>query len=275
MALRGRPKGTGRGSGDGAVQSLDRALRLVAAIAETDGATLTVLAERAGLPVSTAHRLIATLAGHGFVEANATDQTWAIGVEAFRVGQAFQRRLKPVALARPAMRELMEATGETANLGIFEGGDVVFISQVESQEPIRAFFRSGERRAAHASGIGKALLAARSDAEIARWLKGRVLEGYTPATLTDPAALGAELRATRLRGYAVDDEERSPGMRCIAAPIFVENGEAVAGLSISGPSQRLGRERLAALGPLVRTAADGVTRAMGGVIQSFTTAASG
>lgn len=268
MAPRGRPKGSGsnRGETGGAVQSLDRALRLVAAIAESDGATLTAIAERVGLPPSTAHRLLATLAAHGFVETNDDDRTWAIGVEAFRVGQAFQRRSKPAAAARPVMRDLMEETGETANIGLFEGGDVVFIEQVESREPIRAFFRSGERRAAHASGIGKALLAAQAPDRVARWLRGRRLEAFTPATITDPARLLAALDEIRARGFALDDEERNPGMRCIAAAIYDEAGEAVAGLSISGPCQRIDAARLQALGPVVAAAAARVTRAIGGVV---------
>lgn len=265
MALRGRPRGTGRSQGDtGGVQALDRALRLTAAIAESDGATLTALAERVGLPVSTVHRLIGTLAAHGFVEADEATQTWGIGIEAFRVGQAFQRRVRPIELARPLMRELMEATGETANLGIFEGGDVVFVSQVESHEPIRAFFRTGERREAHASGIGKALLAALPSADLARWLRGRVLTRHTPATIGTAEDLRDALAAIRARGFAVDDEERSAGMRCIAAAIWDDNGEAVAGLSISGPSHRVTRERIGEIGPQVAAAADRVTRAIGG-----------
>lgn len=271
MAPRGRPKGSGTkvgpaaGGDGGAVQSLDRALRLVAAIAETDGASLTAIAERVGLPPSTAHRLLATLAAHGFVENDAEDRHWSIGVEAFRVGQAFMRRQTPAAAARPVMRDLMEATGETANVGLFEGGEVVFIEQVESREPIRAFFRSGERRAAHASGIGKALLATQTPDQVTRWLRGRTLESYTPATITTAERLIADLEAIRRRGWAVDDEERNLGMRCIAAAIYDEGGEAVAGLSISGPCQRIGPERLDALGPVVAAAAARVTRAIGGV----------
>ena len=266
MAGRGRPKGSGRwtGAGAGGVQALDRALGLCAVIAEADGLTLSQIAERTELPASTAHRLLTTLAAHGFVETNEADRTWAIGVEAFRVGQAFSRRMRPIAAARPVMRDLMEETGETANLGIFEGGDAVFVAQVESREPIRAFFRAGERRAAHASGIGKALLATRSDEEVGRWLAGRELEGYTPKTITSPDLLRAELEAVRLRGYAVDDEERGLGMRCIAAAVFDENGEAVAALSISGPVQRLAPEEVRRLGPIVLAAADRLTRAIGG-----------
>lgn len=266
MAKRGRPKGSGASGGEGAgsVQALDRALDLMRTIAAGEGLTLTAIAARTGLAPSSVHRLLTTLAAHGFVEADPIDQTWAIGVEAFRVGQGFQRRHKAALVGRPVMRELMEATGETANLGIFEGDEVVFIAQVESTEPIRAFFRAGERRSAHASGIGKALLAEMPAATVDRVVRTKGLPAYTPSTLTDPVRLAAELTAIRARGFAIDDEERNRGMRCIAAAIFDENGEAVAGLSISGPSGRMSVERVAELGPVVADAAARITAAIGG-----------
>lgn len=264
MAMRGRPRGTGAQGTKGSVQALDRALGLMGLIAAGDGATLTSLAQRSGLAPSSVHRLLSTLAAHGFAEADPVDQTWCIGVEAFRVGQGFQRRHKAALVGRPVMRELMEATGETANLGIFEGGEVVFVAQVESVEPIRAFFRAGERRAAHASGIGKALLANMPRAVVERVIRDRGLPAYTPSTIIEPAALFAELDRIRARGWSFDDEERNRGMRCIAAAIFDENGEAAAGLSISGPSGRLERERVAALGPGVVAAAARVTELIGG-----------
>jgi len=246
------------------VQALDRALGLMGLIAAGDGVTLTALAQRSRLAPSSVHRLLTTLSAHGFVEVDPSDQTWCIGVEAFRVGQGFQRRHKAATVGRPVMRELMEATGETANLGIFEGGEVVFVAQVESVEPIRAFFRAGERRAAHASGIGKALLAEMPRAAVERVIRDKGLPVYTPRTLAEPAALFAELDLIRVRGWSFDDEERNRGMRCIAAAIFDENGEAVAGLSISGPSARFERERVRELGPEVAAAAARITALIGG-----------
>lgn len=264
-ATRGRPRGAATPATS--VQALDRALHLLDLLAQSDGITLSALAQASGLAASTVHRLLTTLAAHGHVAASEEDQTWVIGVEAFRVGQAFQRRFKAATMGRPVMRALMEATGETANIGIFEGGDVVFISQVESHEPIRAFFRAGERRSAHASGIGKALLAEMPRERVERLIRDKGLERFTDATLTDPAGLFADLDDIRRRGWSVDDEERSRGMRCIAAPIFDANGEAIAGLSISGPSQRLERERIERLGPMVRRAAAEITRAIGGRVR--------
>ncbi len=263
-AARGRPRGSGAETQGASVQALDRALRLLELLSGADGLTLTALAQASGLAASTVHRLLATLAAHGFVEVDDQDQTWTIGVEAFRVGQAFHRRFEVATMGRPVMRELMEATGETANIAIFEGGDVVFISQIESHEPIRAFFRAGERRNAHASGIGKALLAEMPRERVERLVRDKGLPRFTDATITDAERLFADLAEIRRRGWSLDDEERSRGMRCIAAPIFDENGEAIAGVSISGPAGRLEAERVERLGPLVRGAADAITRAIGG-----------
>ena len=142
---------------------------------------------------------------------------------------------------------------------------MVFLSQVETQEPIRAFFRLGARGPIHASGIGKALLAYARPERIERLLRAAPLQAFTPRTLTDAAALREELAAIRAQGWAIDDEERTTGMRCIAAPIFNEFREAIAGVSISGPTLRVLRERGAVYGAQVRAAADRITRAIGGV----------
>jgi IclR family acetate operon transcriptional repressor len=162
------------------------------------------------------------------------------------------------------MHGLMAETGETANLAIADGGQVVFISQVETHEPIRAFFRPGTRGPIHASGIGKALLAYQPPDAIERIVREQGLPAFTPHTITDPDRLVTELAAIRARGWAVDDGERTEGMRCIAAPIFNEFREATAGVSISGPTERMERSRGDDLGARVRAAADRITRAIGG-----------
>jgi IclR family acetate operon transcriptional repressor len=140
----------------------------------------------------------------------------------------------------------------------------VFLSQVETHEPIRAFFRLGARGPIHASGIGKALLAHASPERLERLLRAGPLAAFTPRTLTDPERLRRDLAETRARGWALDDEERAPGMRCVAAAIFNEHREAIAGVSISGPAARVARERFADLGAAVRAGADRITRATGG-----------
>jgi IclR family acetate operon transcriptional repressor len=167
-------------------------------------------------------------------------------------------------MGREVMRQLMEQTGETINLGIEDNGEVVFISQIESHNTLRAFFRAGSRSLMHASGVGKALLAGFPEARVKQILYAKGLPRFTDKTRVDPAELFGELAESRERGWAIDDEERTPGMRCIAAPIYNELGETIAAVSISGPTVRLTSQRLSEFGPLVMRAADQITSSIGG-----------
>ena len=246
------------------VQVLDRSLTLLDLVASADGAALTELADRSGMAPSTVHRLLTSLAGHGMVAHDAETGAWTIGLKAFEIGNAFLRFRKLGTISRPFLKQLMESSGETANIGIEDGGDVVFISQVESHAPMRAFFRPGRRGPIHASGIGKAILSTWGDAEIEHLLSTRPLPRFTENTRDTLPKLLADLEVIRTRGWSIDDEEHTLGMCCLAAPIFNEYGEAIAGISVSGPAVRLPDGKLAELGPVVRAAAEGVTRAMGG-----------
>jgi IclR family acetate operon transcriptional repressor len=261
---RGRPRGI-KAPEPGSVQALDRALGLLEILAVSDGISLSDLSHRANLAPYSAYRLLSTLAARGFVEFLERDQLWAIGVEAFRAGMAFPRRFSIATAGRGIMQDLVNASGETTNIAIFENGEIVFVSQIESQEPIRAFFRTGERRPAHASGIGKALLAEMPRLAVERIIAAKGLARFTEKTLVDPRALFADLAQTHVRGWALDDEERNAGMRCIAAAVFNEFGDPVAGVSISGPVARLDDAAVARLGPLVTAGAAELTRVGGGV----------
>jgi len=261
---RGRPRSATPDSQGGTVQALDRGLMLLGALAREGKTTLTELALGIGMPPSSAHRLLITLQKHGYADFDEATQEWMVGVEAFRVGSAFAQRTSLVEAARDVMRHLMEDTGETANLAIAADGDVVFMSQVETQHPIRAFFSPGTRGPMHSSGIGKVLLADMARRDVERILQNKGLPEFTPKTITSPEALFNDLDRTRARGWSFDDEERHLGMRCIAAPVYNGFGEAVAGISVSGPVVRLDDAAIAEVAPKVKRAAAEVTRLIGG-----------
>jgi IclR family acetate operon transcriptional repressor len=263
---RGRPRNTSVTQSANTVQSLERALTLLRFVAAADGLTLTEIAQMAAMAPSTAHRLLVTLEQYGFVDLQPQTGEWSVGVEAFRTGTAFLRRTKVAVMGRGVMRDLMELCGETVNLGIADGDEVVFISQVETHETIRAFFRPGTRSPLHASGIGKALMAYMPRHRIEALVEKNGLTPFTPNTLTEVLGLMQALDEIRELGFAVDNEERTFGMRCIASAIFNEFGEAVAGISISGPSVRMTDDRLAQFVPHVRTAACNITVSIGGVM---------
>jgi IclR family acetate operon transcriptional repressor len=261
---RGRPRSLKTALAGGSVQALDRGLALLAILAEEDGLTLTDLARKSGFSPSTVHRILLTLESRGFVQNDMERGYWLIGIKTFKIGSAFLRNRRVASMGRLTMRELMQATGETVNLGIEDNGEVVFISQVESHDTLRAFFRAGSRGAMHSSGVGKALLAEFPEHRIRQICGARRLERFTEKTRTDLAELLRELEESRRRGWAIDDEERTLGMRCVAAPIFNEHGEPIAGVSISGPSVRITLRKLDEFGPVVRRAADEITNSIGG-----------
>jgi IclR family acetate operon transcriptional repressor len=150
------------------------------------------------------------------------------------------------------------------NLGVIDDGEVVFVSQVESPEVMRMIVRLGSRSPIHASGVGKALLAAMPGQRVEQILERRGLSRFTERTIDNPAALRDELELTRRRGYALDDEEHAVGLRCVAAAFFDENARALAAISLSGPKARMVDERLGELGQAVRSTAEAITQALGG-----------
>lgn len=261
---RGRPRAFSADPEATTIQALDRALHILKALAQSDGMSLTELAEASTQSPATVYRVLSTYQIHGMVEFQPATQLWFVGQQAFRIGSAFLGRNNLVEQARSVMHALMSETGETANLAIADSGDVMFLSQVETHEPIRAFFRPGTRGPIHASGIGKTLLAYHSREAVERMLRGRVLTAFTDRTLIDRDRLRTELAAIRGRGWGFDDEEHTMGMRCIAAPIFNEFREPVAGISISGPTVRVTHARADVIGAGVRAAADQITEAIGG-----------
>ncbi len=261
---RGRPRGWDDKTAQNIIKSLDRAMEIFEYLSTSQGRPLSALAAELDQSPATVYRVLVTLETRGLVEFDPEEQLWFVGAHAFVVGSSFLRRTSLVDRARPILRRLMEATGETANLGVERGGKVLFLNQVETHENIRAFFPPGTLSDMHASGIGKALLAHMSADRLKGWTKGRRLETFTPHTIADAAALGSELAAIRSRGYAIDGEERNLGMYCIAAPVFDLNSEAVAGLSISGPTSRIRAEDTTAIAEKVVAAAQELTDAIGG-----------
>lgn len=249
----------------GQVQSLARALSILNTLAESgSGMTLTDMAHTIGLAPSTAHRLLTTLQQERFVRFEPLGGVWQVGVQAFIVGSGFLRSRDLAATARPYMQKLMEEYGETVNLAVEDRGLVVYLSQVECQEMMRAFARPGARVPMHSSGVGKALLSAMPDQKVEKIIERRGMEKKTERTIVRTADLKTHLADVRKRGYAIDDEEQAVGLRCVAAVIRDEFGEPCGALSMSGPMARLVDDRVAQLGEVVSRAAAKITAEWGG-----------
>ncbi len=252
------------------VQSLVRALALVNRLAAADeGMALTELAQQVGLSLSTTHRLLTTLEQERYVHFDLERRLWSVGVQAFVTGSAFLKTRSLTALARPQMRMLMEQNEETVNLAVEDEFEAIYLSQVECRHMMRAFARPGGRVPLHCSSVGKALLSAMPDGDLARVLHQRGMPRLTIKTINTTTALRRNLALARQVGYAVDDEEHAVGLRCVAAVVFNENRQPVAALSVSGPLVRITDIRIPHLGSQVRQAADILTSQLGGVLPDW------
>lgn len=262
--VRGRPRAFSDKTEQNTIKALDRALGILSELAQTDSLSLSELSDRSGEAAATVYRALATFEKHEIVHLDPKTQLWRIGPGAFRIGSRFLRQNNLLEHSQPIMRQLMQATNETANLGMENRDQVLFVSQVETHETIRAFFAPGTLSAMHSSGIGKALLAEYPEERVIGILNRRGLERFTDQTITDPEQMLDELAVTHARGYAFDNEERTDGMRCVAAAVFDPFGNPIAGLSVSGPSFRLPINATRDLGELVKQAAADLTAAIGG-----------
>lgn len=261
---RGRPRAFKENLDSKTVQSLDKALVILKAVSTGDGLSLTELSAITDITSPTVYRALSTMQQHGIVHFDEPTQLWSIGSGAFRIGNSFLRKTNIIEQARPVMQQLMRQTKETSNLGMVDGTDVVFLSQVETHEPIRAFHRPGSKGAIYASGIGKILFAYIDDTAARQLLSRMKLQQFTDKTITNIEALITHKHEIRQAGYAYDNEERTIGMRCIAAPIFNSYGEAVAGISVSGPTSRIKESDVADLATLVMASAATITDSIGG-----------
>ncbi|WP_346900447.1 IclR family transcriptional regulator C-terminal domain-containing protein [uncultured Roseibium sp.] len=257
-------KATSKSEGGG-VQSITRALTILEKLADhTEGLTLTELAAEASLPPSSAHRILTTLQRQRFVRFEPATMCWLVGVQAFVVGNAFARSRDAVSLAIPFMRRLMNKTGETVNFFMLDGDEVICMAQIQSQQMVRAISRPGGGMEMHRSAAGKALMAYMSEDDVTEIVTRRGMTRYTENTIVTPEALRLELDRIRQRGFSVDNEEFSIGLRCIAAPIFDETGAAQAAVSIAGPASRITECRVEALGEMVAACGQTVTSEFGG-----------
>ncbi|MGP0803076.1 glyoxylate bypass operon transcriptional repressor IclR, partial [Escherichia coli] len=228
---------------------------------------LTELAQQAGLPNSTTHRLLTTMQQQGFVRQVGELGHWAIGAHAFMVGSSFLQSRNLLAIVHPILRNLMEESGETVNMAVLDQSDheAIIIDQVQCTHLMRMSAPIGGKLPMHASGAGKAFLAQLSEEQVTKLLHRKGLHAYTHATLVSPVHLKEDLAQTRKRGYSFDDEEHALGLRCLAACIFDEHREPFAAISISGPISRITDDRVTEFGAMVIKAAKEVTLAYGGM----------
>ena len=239
---------------------IDRGAQLLALVLDSDAPRgLTELAEDAGLPKSTASRLLGALERHGLVEQQGERGRFRPGPALLRYASRGSAGRNLVELADRPMAALAEATGETINLAVAGPTGVEHLAQVESRHYLSTSQWVGRHVPYHCSANGKVLLAYGA----ARAQQEGTLEPLTSRTIVEPAQLASELETVRREGFAAATDELELGLSAVAAPVMDESGRVVAALSVSGPTLRLTPRRIAELRPIVIKQARALSKALG------------
>lgn len=232
-------------------KAIDRALLVLSSFVTTPEQGITEIAANAELSPSTVHRIVRALVQGGYLEQSNETERYYLGHAAHVLGQS-ARESWGFDRALPILKRMGSITGESVNMGIADGSEVVVILRVESVQPLRFDQPAGSRISMHCSSMGKALLAF-SKAP----LPFMNYPSITQNTITSVEDFEAELAQARERGYSIDNQESIPGVSCVAAPILNAAGTAIAAIAVQGPSVRMTPERLAVIGEqTISTAAE-------------------
>ena len=229
------------------IQSVDRALGLLEALAEAGGeAALTELSRRTSLNVSTCHHLLSTLVNWGYVAKVPGRRSYALGARVLYLGQACLRQVDLPRRAQHHLDRINAVTGETVHLVVMQGDNIITLMKRDARHAVRVETGAlGRSDAPHATATGKAMLAWLTEDHIRRILDAQKMKRFTEKTITDFGAFIEELRHVRRNGYAMDREEFQPGVICIGSAIRDHAGAVVGAISASMPAMRGTEEHLA------------------------------
>jgi IclR family acetate operon transcriptional repressor len=240
----------------GSVQSLERTFELMELLADSGGSQgLSQLSSLSGLPLSTIHRLMGTLLRTGYVRRSGSRQ-YVLGPRLIRLGEMATAMLG--SWVKPHLAGLVELTGETSNMAVLEGDNVVYLAQVPGRHAMRMFTEPGRRVDPHCTAVGKAMLAELPEIQARAIVARTGMAAKTATTITDPDLLVAHLAVIRRQGYAIDEGEQEVGVRCVA--VAVPDAPAMAAISVSGPQARMTETAFETMVPALRRVAAELSR---------------
>ncbi len=216
------------------IQAVDRALRIIDLFDEyTTELKMTEISSRMALHKSTVHSLLKTLMQHGYIAQDADSGKYRLGLKLVEKGQLLLQGIDIRTVARPHLSALSASTGQTTHLVVLSGREGVYIDKIEGERAAIRYSYLGRTVPLHCSAVGKVLAAYQPKEKLAELLAGYSYELHTPNTIADREAFLEELRRVLSNGYAVDDQENEPGVRCVAAPVFDHAGQLAAAVSLS------------------------------------------
>lgn len=245
------------------INTVLKAVKVLDLLAGNQGMTLSEIARTLGLPKSSAHAILETLAAEKLVEREDGSGRFHLGVRLVELGNRANLELDICRIAAPFLNGLNLEFDETVHLTVLDRDEVLYVDCIESKRRLRTYSVIGVRAPLYCTSVGKAILAFQKDDEIRRIAREKGLKRITPTTIDTEDKLFAEVARIRELGFAVDDMEHEDHLRCVGAPIRNARGEVFASLSVSGPAERNTRERVESMAPMVMQAASEISRRLG------------
>ncbi len=245
------------------VQSIDRAVSILKCFSkQRKEMKLSEIADELSLNKSTVHGIISTLKYNGLIDQDEETQKYRLGLYLMKLGDTVASSIDIRDIAHPIIKEVSQQLNETVHLSKLDGDELIYLDKVESNQSMRIFTTIGSRMPAYCTGMGKAMLAYIDDEKINNLLPD-ALEPMTEYTITDKNELLKRLADIREKGYAMDNEENSIGLRCIAAPIFDHKGNAKYAISVSGPTVRMTDKRMENIISIIKDSARKISYKLG------------
>ncbi len=244
------------------VSSLAKGMRILEHLAANGESSAARVAAYLNTSRAASHRFLSTLRDLGYVE-KTKEGRFRLTFKVLELGMQILEGFEIRHIAHPYMEEAAAAFGETVNLGHWDGKAIVHVDKINSTEIFRLDVGLGAVAPAYCTGLGKAVLAFLPEVEFEAYLSAVTLEAMTPRTITDPQTLRTEIKRIRKRGYAVDNQELSLGLRCVAVPIFDYTGRPTYAMSVSAPVSRMSAEKTQAIQTKLRSLCREISRQIG------------
>ncbi len=245
------------------IQSLDRGLEILFILAESKSKGVTELANELQVNKSTVFRLLETMEKRNLVQQDKITAKYKLGIGLLHISEGLVKNLDIINVSRPTLKQLMDSTKESVHLCTYSNDKVYVVDQVKSNQIMKVSATIGHEEPIHCSSVGKCILAYLPAEERDRILDNVQFIPYTEKTKTSKSALFEELEQIKRNGYALDDEELSIGVCCIAAPIYNHKGEIKNCVGISGPSARIRLDNIDSYISKVKIAASNISHNMG------------
>jgi IclR family transcriptional regulator, KDG regulon repressor len=244
------------------IRAIDRAFDILELLSQNQKSmSLTEIVKASGLSKSTVHRLLQTMYARHYVEKD-NEGSYTIGLKLVELISYHINNLELQTEAKPFLADLRSELSLTAHLGILDGTDVIYVEKIDLYPTTMLYSQIGYRSPAYCSSMGKCLLSCLSGEELDETFSDFKFTQYTQRTITSIHALKQHLKVVRMQGWAMDDEEYTPGHRCVGAPIYDYKGDAIASISVSGQISQISDNKLPEIIQQVKDTALQISRRM-------------